>query len=760
MSERKKNRNWLPRRPKAERSDTPKRGVTLAAVGRGVVIFILICIIAASIVAAVLTVYVLELINTEEVISLEDVKLSLTTIMYATDKPIVPGTPPNEDDYYELERIQNVENRIWVDYDQIPEHVVNAAIAIEDKRFREHQGVDWARTASAALNYFLPTDTLFGGSTITQQLIKNVTGDNDVSPQRKVQEIFRALNLEKAYSKEQIMETYLNTINLGNGVYGVQSAANLYFGKDVSELTVAEGAAIIAITKNPTVYNPFRYPENNRVRQGDILYFMHEQGLLDEQTYLAAYDEELAFKKEEYIARQSTTRSWFVDYVFGEVVEDLVSELGYEENYATSLLLSGGYRIYTTVDKEMQDYLEKAYTNPETFPALVGRSYPDDYPESAFVVMDLNGQLRAMVGSNRTKEGALLFNRASDAMRQPGSAIKPVATYALALEENWVHWSSVVDDNPILLDEDDPESIYPLNHYRSYLGNMLLPTAIQRSTNTIPVKLIQQITPRRSFNFMRDKLGIDTLVERRVSGGQVLSDIDLAPMALGGLTDGVHPLQLIASYQIFGNGGYYTKPYSYTHVYDNEGNLILEKRPVATRVISPETATILNQLLQTVTQPIPGATGASARLQTNYMMPVAGKTGTSDNDHDQWFIGMTPYYLAGCWLGFDIPERIVYYNYAPPIIFSRIMGPIHYDKPTAAFPIWGNVEQKTYCTETGMIATPDCPHPSAGSGWYKLTYMPPTCTLHAGTLFEEENETEEEDDGNFPFYNWYDEDND
>ena len=231
MSERKKNRNWLPRRPKAERSDTPKRGVTLAAVGRGVVIFILICIIAASIVAAVLTVYVLELINTEEVISLEDVKLSLTTIMYATDKPIVPGTPPNEDDYYELERIQNVENRIWVDYDQIPEHVVNAAIAIEDKRFREHQGVDWARTASAALNYFLPTDTLFGGSTITQQLIKNVTGDNDVSPQRKVQEIFRALNLEKAYSKEQIMETYLNTINLGNGVYGVQSAANLYFGK-------------------------------------------------------------------------------------------------------------------------------------------------------------------------------------------------------------------------------------------------------------------------------------------------------------------------------------------------------------------------------------------------------------------------------------------------------------------------------------------------------------------------------------------------
>ena len=720
---------------------------TLAAIGKGIIIFILICIIAGSIVASVLTVYILQMVNAEEVISLEDVKLSLTTIMYATNQNTsAEDYVFNEADYYELARIQNIENRIWVDYEQIPEHVRNAAIAIEDKRFNTHQGVDWQRTIMATINYILPNDSLFGGSTITQQLVKNVTGDDDVSPQRKVQEIFRALNLEKAYSKDQIMETYLNTINLGNGVYGVQSAANLYFGKDVSELTIAEGAAIISITKNPTVYNPFRYLDNNRGRQEDVLFLMEEQGLITEEQYEEALDEEMVFKREEYIEDQSTMRSWFVDYVFNEVIEDLVSELGYEEAYATQQILSGGYRIFTTVDDEMQDYLEAAYTKPETFPVLINATYPDEnYPQSAFVIMDHNGQIKAIVGSNREKEGALLFNRASDAIRQPGSAIKPVATYALAIERGDVHWSSIVEDTPILLREDDPTSAYPVNHYRDYLGNILLPTAIQRSTNTIPVKLIRLMTPRVSFNFLRDKLGFDTLVESRVEGGVVHSDVDLAPMSLGALTDGVRPLQLIAAYQIFGNGGYYTRPYSYTHVYDNDNNLILQKKVKTTRVISPETATIMNRLLQTVTQPIAGSTGTTARFTTNYNMPIAGKTGTSDKDHDQWFIGVTPYYVAGCWMGYDTPKTISYYRYAPPIIYSTIMGTIHADLPATQFETWGNIEQKTYCTESGMLATPDCPNPSASPGYYKTTALPPACTLHSGNIFDPENGGTESD---------------
>lgn len=702
---------------------------TLVAVGRGIIIFILICIIAASIVASVLTVYVLNMIENEDALSLEDVRLSLTTIMYASDKPIDPAAPFNPEDYTELDRIQNVENRIWVSFDKIPLHVQNAAIAIEDKRFKSHQGVDWIRTTSAAINYILPNESLFGGSTITQQLIKNITGDDDASVTRKVQEIFRAIKLEKSNTKDQILETYLNTINLGNGVYGVQSAANLYFGKDVSELTITESAAIIGITKNPTFYNPFKNPENNRGRCDDILFAMHDQGLITDEEYEASLAEELQFKREEYIEQQSTPRTWFVDHVFNEVVDDLVTEKGYEKEYATQLLLNGGYRIYTTVDSEMQDFLESSYTDPKTFPPVVGKTYPEDYPESSFVVLDLNGQIKALVGSNREKEGALLFNRATDAMRQPGSSIKPVATYAPAIEGNYLHWSSIVDDNPILLRENDPSSAYPINHYRYYMGNILVPTAIQRSTNTIPVKMVQMMTPRKSFDFLRDKLGFDTLVESRVTNGNVRSDVDLAPMSLGALTDGVRPIQLVASYQIFGNGGYYTPPYSYTRVYDSSGNVILEKKPKTTRVISPETATIVNRLLQTATT-AQGATGTSSRFPGS-AMPIAGKTGTSENDHDQWFVGLTPYYVAGCWFGYDTPERIVYYNYAPPIIFSRIMAPIHANLQVTQFPEWGNIEKRTYCLDTGLLATPDCPNPSPTPGYYKVNATPPACTLHS-----------------------------
>ena len=273
-----------------EKKPKARKKRKLSPLARVLIIIVLICIIAGSIVAAVLTVYILKYIGSDDTLDLTDVKLSYSTILYAMDE--------STGEYYEFHRLHDVENRIWVDYDDIPQDLVNGFIALEDKRFPYHHGVDWKRTIGAAVNLFIPIyEGKPGGSTITQQLIKNVTGDNAVRVDRKVREIFQALNLEKRYSKEQIMEAYLNTIALGSGTNGVQAAANLYFGKDVKDLNLAECASLVAITKNPSVYNPFYNPENNKSRQEDCLYMMHEQGYINDEEYEEALNYPLEFKK-------------------------------------------------------------------------------------------------------------------------------------------------------------------------------------------------------------------------------------------------------------------------------------------------------------------------------------------------------------------------------------------------------------------------------------------------------------------------------
>jgi len=676
----------------------------------------MIGIITGCIVASVLTVYVLNTLDASDKIELDNVKMSFTTIIYAE----------NEDgDYFELQRVQNNENRVWVDYDKIPQSVKDAAVAVEDKRFWQHSGIDLKRTVHAVINYLNPFATdMFGGSTITQQVVKNVTNDKEYDVGRKVREIFRAINLEKNYSKDQILETYLNTIALGNGQNGVQSAANLYFAKDVSELTPAEAASIIAITQNPTKWNPFSHPENNRDRQLMILAMMHEQGFLSDDEYEAATAQKMEFKRDEYVEKLDTVQNWFIDTVYDEVLEDLVAQAGYTEAGAREALRTGGFRIFTTVDPELQSYLEEKYLTPETFPTIRN----EKYPESAFVILDYNGQIKAIVGSNREKEGARLFNRATSAVRHPGSTIKPLATYSLALEYNLIHWSMLWEDSPIQLDPEDPESLYPRNFYNAYRGPISVVEALQRSTNTIPVKLIRTLTPRVSFDFLNNNFAFKSLVESESKDGRVFTDIALAPMALGGLTKGVTPLEMAAAYQIFGNGGLFTEPHSYTKVMDSEGNVILENKAVPRRVISYETASIMNRLMMQVVNASPG-TGTNARF-SSVEMPIAGKTGTSDNDYNQWFIGLTPYYVAACYLGYDEQDTINYsgYYYPPPIIWKNIMEPIHAELPMANFNYSPNVIERVYCTESGCLATDKCT--STAYGWYNVNNLPADCSAH------------------------------
>ena len=698
-------------------------------IGRLILILIMIGIITASIVASILTFYLFKSMDVDPV-KLENVKLNYTTVLYSLNS--------STGEYEEFQRLAASENRIWVDYKDMSPYLPKAAIAIEDRRFNEHHGVDWYRTAAAAINQIIPiSNSNFGASTITQQLIKNATGDDDVRVDRKIREIFRAIDLEKNYSKEQIMEAYLNTIALGNNTNGVEAAANLYFGKNAKDLTIAESAAIISITQNPSKWNPFVYPENNKERRENVMSEMHKQGMITDDEYKNALSQELNFKGEEHKKSMETTMNWFVDYVLDEVIDDLVKEKNYTRSYATSQVFNGGYRIYMTMDKDIQAYAEKAFTDLENFPLV----YNNEYPEGAFILLDTHGRIISMVGSNRPKTGARLFNRATDAKRQPGSAIKPLASYTPAMERNLITWSTIIEDSPIILEENDNKREWPRNHYGSYQGPVTVDYALRRSTNTIPVKLVQEMTPEVSYNFLKDKLKFENLVDNEYVGGRIVGDKYLPSMALGGLTNGVTPLEITAGYQIFANGGTFTKPYGYTRVLDSEGNVILEKDTTPIRVISGETSAVMCKLLQRVTTG-PLATGTTAKFS---QMPVAGKTGTTDKDVDQWFIGVTPYYVAGVWLGYDEAQTIRYASYPPPIIWKNMMGPIHKNLEIKDFEYGDNIVKATYCLKSGKLATSSCAETDVG--WYKRSNIPESCP--GDDLFIEEDEDIEYKDDEF-----------
>ena len=717
-------------------------GGTFANIGRVIAALIMVGIITGCIIACVLTVYILRYVNSDDQVSLDNIDMRYTTILYTEE------TDPETGDYVELQRLQTIENRIWVDYDQIPRHMIDAAVAIEDKRVWEHNGVDWKRTFGAFVNMFIPIyPTQAGGSTITQQLIKNITDDDAVNVQRKVREIFRALNLSKRYSREQILEAYLNTIYFNNGCYGVQAAANVYFGKDVSELSVAESASIIGITNAPGAYNPFTNPENNKKRQEDILYAMFEQGYLTQQEYDDAVAEELVFTPQAAIDRVNPVYSYFTDYVIEQVIADLMDQYGYDYQVAQQMVTSGGLRIYTTVDTDMQNYVEDFYSDVKNFPTVTNQG---EYPQSAAVILDPNGKILALAGGIGEKKGMREYSRATDAYRQCGSAIKPISAYLQAIETDMYTWSSKIDDSPI----DLGGGHILVNHYMSYLGPITIDEAIQRSTNTVPVKIIQQITPKVAFDFMHDKLGMTSLVDRLVTSWGVASDIDVFPMALGGLTTGVTPLEMAGAYQIYANGGYYTEPYAYTQVLDADGDVLLTRDTTPRRVISPETATIVNRLMQRVTTGPYGTGGAAPFNQASY--PVAGKTGTTDDDKDQWFMGITPYYVTAIWMGYDEPERIRYTGvpYPPPVLYKSLMGPLHEGLEPKQWPVWGDVQQATYCTTSGDLAGESCP--TTAVGWYKTSNMPPVCTTCDAAIAEDlggrPGRDDEDFDGSDPDY--------
>lgn len=625
------------------------------------------------------------------------------------------------DTYKEYMSFYSTENRVWVDYSDIPQAMIDAMTAIEDKRFWEHHGVDWYTTLGSV--YRLATGQSGGGSTITQQLIKNTTGENDVSIIRKVKEIFSALNLEKKYSKQEILQAYLNVVNFGAGCYGVQAAANLYFDKDIADCSIAECAAIAGITQNPSRYNPLIYPENNKERQQVVIQAMYDQEKITYEEYQQAMEESehMVFvgdqdDEEDDTVSVSSVWNWYIETMFDDLTNDLVEKCGYSEDKASDLIYHGGLNIYCSMNTEMQEAVERVVTEYE----------PND-PEidTGVYVMDYSGRCLAVVGSIDEKTVNLGWNNATDSAFQTGSTMKPISVYATAMSMNAINYSTLLKDQP-LDDYFGPGSPGPNNWSGRFFENMTVAEALGISQNAPAAQLCNTISPQACYDFLTNKVGFSHL-----QYGE--DNLYVSSMALGGTTGGVTVREMAAGFAIFGNGGYYYKPCTYDYVTDADGNVILDNRDnVPTQALTTQQATIMNKLLH---EPIYGGTysqvsgySATGGSLSGLGMDIFGKTGTTDNDTNSWFVGGTPFAVAAVWTGYDTLEELQYTSDARGI-WRSVMTYLNdnYDFSNSQYVLDSSVRAYTFCLKTGKLASDHCT--ATHTGWYSPDNLPGVCTM-------------------------------
>lgn len=682
----------------------------LGAVGKVLLGIILVIAVVGIICSSVLFVYGYSVVHGDAVFNLEDEASSQnqTSFIYGYD---------NDNKLVEITRLHGEENRIWLDKNDMTEYMSKAFIAIEDERFESHHGVDWKRTIGVIV---VPSNSGQGGSTITQQLIKNLTDENDVTFVRKFNEILSALNLEKHYSKDEIMEAYLNTIYLSHGCYGVKTAAETYFGKEVKDLNIAECACLASITQFPTKYDPLINPENNRQRQLRVLEKMQIRGLITQEQYNDAVNYKMVFTnspdyKGSQIKKSASEKkqaekinSYYTDYVIDQVINDLQNS-GYSAKKAKKMIYGGGLKIYSAVDFDVQNAIEDVYENY--------KKMPDETVQGACVIMDYHGRILGMVGGTGKKKANRTLNRAWQSKRQPGSVIKPLSVYGPALEKTLqdgdtnVYWSTPTKDAPLTKINGKP---WPTNEGGGYSGSTItVQKGLALSKNTISARTLDKIGTTYSYEFISNKFHISTLT---------VQDCDLAPMATGSLTYGVTVLEMTAAYQAFGNGGYYYEGYSYYKIEDSQGNVILEKNPEKDKEIalSENTSWVMNKMLQTV---MTEGTGRSYKIDG---VECIGKTGTTTGSNDRWFIGGTPEYVGGVWYGYDKNKEVVYRLSANPsgTIWNTIMKEI-YDKKgknVKEFPECDGIVHREY-SSNGTL--------SSGSGrwgWFDVNNLPKTAS--------------------------------
>ncbi len=675
-------------------------------------------------------------------------------------------------------------NQEWADYEDIPEDLVHAAVAIEDKRFFEHQGVDWITTVKACVSMFVGGRE-FGGSSITQQLIKNYFQEDDVTVQRKVLEIFRATELEKRYDKTVIMEYYLNIIYLGERCNGVKAAAAKYFGKELEHLTTAECAALISITNNPSLYNPYRVTldksgktgmEQNNERRTNTLWMMRNEGYLTEDEYQAALAEELVLKRgisdEDKVAdcpndeclyhgkvgtfeKQTDGKyycpkcgsvttigenasqevySYFMDTVIKDVAKALAEKNGVDWNSDTEklyieLIGKSGYHIYTTLDIDVQNQIDKIYENLNEIPTAMSLQQL----QSGMVVIDnVTGDIVGIAGGVGKKDTHFGFNRATGAMLQPGSSMKPLTVYAPAFELGIITPASVMDDMPLYYKNDRP---FPYNDGRTYSYSQTVLSGVISSINAVAVDTLDTIGTTYSLNFAKNKFRLSTLVESYVnSNGQIFTDDDYSPLGMGAPTIGVSVRDMAEAYATFANNGVYRESRTFTKVYDSNGNLVLDNVQDSEQILSSKTVNYVNYCLKAA---VDGGTGYNARIPG---ISVAGKTGSTSSYRDRWFCGFTGYYTAATWCGYDIPEviNLTGWDTSNPAgrLWKKVMAPLHTGLADKTLYSTEGMKYVSVCLDCGKLATDACKQDArsvsrvSGAMVYEEDAPTETCDCH------------------------------
>ena len=745
-----------------ERRRPRRRGWGTA--GRVIGTILLVFVLTAAIFAGIFSAYINSSMRGRVEVYLDEFETKVSTELYYQEPSSGEWTM-----YHTL--FLDSENRIWADLDQIPKDLQKAVVAIEDKRFYTHKGVDWHGTARAIFSTIFG-GSVQGGSTITQQLVKNVTGDNQNTVKRKVMEIYRAQEMEKRYEKDEILEAYLNEVYFGYSCYGVVTASLKYFNKDVSELSLAECASLIAITNNPSLYDPLQTDwglENNRTRQLLVLGAMLEQGKIDQAAYDAAKEENVVFSNgytilggrvdvdnsgedtpdtdgtdgqpAEETPTAASSQSYFTDAVIEDVAAALVEKYGLTDStnpvtgkvttafdQGVNMVYGKGYKIYTTQNPDYQKIAEEVCSDTSNLPYTT--TYTNGYGEKETeqlqvgmtIVDPYTGYVVAMVGGAGAKEGARVWNWATSA-RQCGSAIKPISVYAPALDDGTINGASTIDDYPVMVLNG---SVYPKNANGRYKGLTPLHTAIARSTNTCAVRVVQEYGTSRSYDFMTNKLGFTTLTSQDAQ--------QVGNMGLGGLDRGVTTEEMAAAFAAFANEGIYTAPRTFIRVEDADGNVILENEAKASVAMKDTTAALMNSLLQEV---VNGGTGYEGRISG---MHVAGKTGTTNNDQDRYFVGYTPYYSCAVWVGYVHNQRIIASGNPAASMWQKVMSRIHADLPDKDFFSCSGLTYVKVCADSGLLATDNCAEDCRGSRVYSALVAADNapsayCNMHTSPIY-------------------------
>ena len=557
----------------------------------------------------------------------------------------------------------------YITYDQIPENAVKALISIEDKKFFEHNGIDYKGITRALITTIREKEITQGGSTITQQLARTMFLTSEKTWQRKVEEIYIASELEQKYSKEQILEFYLNNVYFANGYYGIEAAAKGYFSKDISELDLSQICYLLAIPNSPTYYDPVVNPQNTITRRNLILQAMKNDGIINENTYNSAVNEEITLVRpdkvknnyvETYVYYCATralmeTNGFEFQTEFKNDDEEAAYNQAYEEAYnqANKTLFTNGYRIYTSIDMNMQNELQNAIdtnlaefdeVNEEGIFALQG---------AGVCIDNSTGMTKAIVGGRSQAVTGYTLNRAFQSYRQPGSSIKPLIVYTPAIEMGYTP-DTIVHD---VKTEDGPE-----NATGKYEGDITLRRAVAASKNTIAWQLYSEITPQVGLKYLKD-LGFSKIVD---------DDYGMAA-CLGGLTVGVSPLEMAKGYATICNDGYMRDPTCIQKITDADGNVIYEFEQQEVEVYKENAARTMTDMLQSV------LTDGTAKGISLGEMPAAGKTGTTNSNRDGWFVGYTKYYTTSVWVGYDQPRKVpgLTGSSYPAAIWEEYMNVIH-----------------------------------------------------------------------------------